>query len=320
MSKFRMGDGESRSVEAPPLPSSRRRAPLRLKGTALGYLFAAPLLFVLAVAILVPAAYNTMVAFFRYNATRDTWRFTGLDNFTGLLASDAFWNSFTVTLVWVLGNVCLQLAAGFWIALALNRIVRFRGAFSAVLLIPWVSSFVVVAILFLWIYHPQLGVLNDLLLKLGLVSRPIAWLSSPELAQVSLILANSWKFFPLVMITLFTGLQDVPGEVLEAAQIDGAGRLQTLWRIVIPLLAPSIATAVLLSTIWAYNSFTLPIIMTAGGPLGSTEIMGLYIYKLAFDSFDFGGAAAASLVLFAQILVLVALYLRFADRELAPAG
>ena len=288
--------------------------------TALGYLFAAPLLFVLAIAILLPAGYNTVVAFFRYNATRDTWRYTGFDNFVELFASDAFWNSFAVTLIWVSGNVALQLVVGFWVALALNRIVRFRGAFSAVLLIPWVSSFVVVAVLFLWIYHPQLGVLNDLLLKLGLVERPVAWLSSPELAQLSLILANSWKFFPLVMITLFTGLQDVPGEVLEAAEIDGASRFQTLVRIVVPLLAPSIATAVLLSTIWGYNSFTLPIIMTAGGPLGSTEIMGLYIYKLAFDAFDFGGAAAASLVLFVQILVVVALYLRFADRELAPSA
>ncbi|BBK41901.1 sugar ABC transporter permease [Allostella vacuolata] len=288
--------------------------------TALGYLFAAPLLFVLAIAILLPAGYNTVVAFFRYNATRDTWRYTGFDNFTALFESDAFWNSFAVTLIWVTGNVALQLVVGFWVALALNRIVRFRGAFSAVLLIPWVSSFVVVAVLFLWIYHPQLGVLNDLLLKLGLVQKPVAWLSSPELAQLSLVLANSWKFFPLVMITLFTGLQDVPGEVLEAAEIDGAGRFQTLVRIVVPLLAPSIATAVLLSTIWGYNSFTLPIIMTAGGPLGSTEIMGLYIYKLAFDAFDFGGAAAASLVLFVQILVVVALYLRFADRELAPSA
>ncbi|BBK32599.1 carbohydrate ABC transporter membrane protein 1 (CUT1 family) [Stella humosa] len=298
----------------------RRRLAIGTGRTALGYLFAAPLLVVLTVAVLLPALYNTGVAFFRYNATRDTWRYNGFDNFVGLFQSDAFWNSFWVTLIWVAGNVGLQLVAGFWIALALNRIVRFRGAFSAVLLIPWVSSFVVVAVLFLWIYHPQLGVLNDLLLKLGLVSKPVAWLSSPELAQVSLIMANSWKFFPLVMITLFTGLQDVPGEVLEAAEIDGAGRFQTLWRIVVPLLAPSIATAVLLSTIWGYNSFTLPIIMTAGGPLGSTEIMGLYIYKLAFDAFDFGGAAAASIVLFVQILAMVALYLRFADRELAPAG
>jgi multiple sugar transport system permease protein len=192
-----------------------------------------------------------------------------------------------------------------------------RGPFSAILLVPWVSSFVVVAVLFLWIYHPQLGVLNDLLLSLGAIERPIGWLASPAAAQVSLILANTWKFFPLVMITLFTGLQDIPRELSESAEIDGASRLQLLRHVIIPLLAPSIATAVLLSTIWAYNTFTLPIIMTAGGPLRSTEVMGLYIYKLAFDAFDFGGAAAASIVLFVQILVVTIVYLRVADRGVA---
>ena len=282
-----------------------------------GYLFATPLLVVLAVAILIPAAYNTMVAFFHYNAMRSTWSFAGIDNFTRLFANDAFWGSFAVTLIWVLGNVTLQLAIGLVVALALNRITRFRGPFSAILLVPWVSSFVVVAVLFLWIYNPQLGVLNDLLLKLHLIDRPIGWLASPTTAQISLILANTWKFFPLVMITLFTGLQDIPRDVGEAASIDGASKLQVLRHVTIPLLAPSIATAVLLSTIWAYNTFTLPIIMTAGGPLRATEVMGLYIYKLAFDAFDFGGAAAASLVLFVQILVVTVLYLRIADRGVA---
>jgi multiple sugar transport system permease protein len=282
-----------------------------------GYMFATPLLAVLAVAILIPAAYNTMVAFFHYNAMRSRWSFAGFDNFTRLFASDAFWGSFTVTLIWVLGNVTLQLAIGLAVALALNRITRFRGPFSAILLVPWVSSFVVVAVLFLWIYNPQLGVLNDLLLKLHVIDRPIGWLASPATAQISLILANTWKFFPLVMITLFTGLQDIPRDVGEAASIDGASKLQILRHVTIPLLAPSIATAVLLSTIWAYNTFTLPIIMTAGGPLRATEVMGLYIYKLAFDAFDFGGAAAASLVLFVQILVVTVLYLRIADRGVA---
>jgi multiple sugar transport system permease protein len=282
-----------------------------------GYMFATPLLAVLAVAILMPAVYNTMVAFFHYNAMRSTWSFAGFDNFTRLFASDAFWGSFTVTLIWVLGNVTLQLAIGLAVALALNRITRFRGPFSAILLVPWVSSFVVVAVLFLWIYNPQLGVLNDLLLKLHVIDRPIGWLASPATAQISLILANTWKFFPLVMITLFTGLQDIPRDVGEAASIDGASKLQILRHVTIPLLAPSIATAVLLSTIWAYNTFTLPIIMTAGGPLRATEVMGLYIYKLAFDAFDFGGAAAASLVLFVQILVVTVFYLRIADRGVA---
>jgi multiple sugar transport system permease protein len=280
-----------------------------------GYLFATPLLVVLAIAVLFPAGHNLGIAFFKHNFMRDTWEFVGLQNFIKLLGSAYFWNSLKVTLIWVIGNVCLQLVIGLAIALALNSIIHFRGLFTGILLIPWISSFVVVAILFLWIYHPQLGVLNDILLRVGLVDTPIAWLASPKLAQMSLILANTWKFFPLVMITLFAGLQDVSLELVEAARVDGANRRQTFKMVVLPTILPAMSTAVLLSTIWAYNSFTLPIIMTGGGPLRATEILGLFIFKQAFDAFDFGAAAAASIILFAQILLVIVLYLRVVERD-----
>jgi multiple sugar transport system permease protein len=279
-----------------------------------GYLFAAPLLAVLALAVLLPALYNLAIAFLEVDLTRSRWSVAGLRNFARLWESEFFWNAFGVTLVWVGGNVALQFVVGLCTALALNSIRRFRGLFTGILLIPWISSFVVVAILFLWIYHPQLGVLNDLLLRVGLIREPVAYLASPRLAQISLILANTWKFTPLVMITLFAGLQDVPREFLEVAAAEGAGPWYAFRRVVVPTILPSISTAILLSTIWAYNSFTLPIIMTAGGPLRATEILGLFIYKLAFDAFDFGAAAACSLVLFVQILIVVVLYLRAIDR------
>jgi multiple sugar transport system permease protein len=293
---------------------------MRASPTLRGYLFATPLVVVLAAAVILPAIYNTGLAFFKYDATRDAWRFVGTQNFTTLLAQDGFWNAVSVTLLWVAGNVALQLVLGLAVALALNAVVSLRAFYSAVVMVPWVSSFVIVAVVFLWLYHPELGVLNDMLMRLGLISQPIAWLASPGMAQFSLILANTWKFFPLVAITLFAGLQTVPRELVEASTIDGANRLQMLRYIVIPLLAPSIATAVLLSAIWAFNAFTLSIIMTGGGPLRATEVMGLYIFKIGFDSFDFGVAAAASLVLFVAILVITMAYLRVADPARGAKG
>ncbi len=280
-----------------------------------GYLFAAPLLVVLAVAVLFPALYNLGIAFCKFDPMSNVWRFSGVQNFAKLGDSPFFWNSFKVTLLWVGGNVSLQLVIGLAIALALNSITRFRGPFTGILLIPWISSFVVVGILFIWIYDPQMGVLNDILMRLGLIEKPVAWLASPQLAQISLIVANTWKFFPLVMITLLAGLQDVSPELLEATQVDGANWLGTFRMVVLPTILPSISTGVLLSTIWAYNSFTLPIVMTGGGPLRATEIFGLHIFKLAFDAFDFGAAAAASLVLFIQILIVILLYLKVVERE-----
>ncbi len=293
---------------------------MRASPTLRGYLFATPLVVVLAAAVILPALYNTGLAFFKYDATRDAWRFVGTQNFTTLLAQDGFWNAVSVTLLWVAGNVALQLVLGLAVALALNAVASLRAFYSAVVMVPWVSSFVIVAVVFLWLYHPELGVLNDMLMRLGLISQPIAWLASPGMAQFSLILANTWKFFPLVAITLFAGLQTVPRELVEASTIDGANRLQMLRYVVIPLLAPSIATAVLLSAIWAFNAFTLSIIMTGGGPLRATEVMGLYIFKIGFDSFDFGVAAAASLVLFVAILVITMAYLRVADPARGAKG
>jgi multiple sugar transport system permease protein len=286
---------------------------MAMRSTLKGYLLATPLIVVLSAAVILPAIYNAALAFWRYDALRDVWRFAGIENFVKLADTPAFWNAFWVTVTWVIGNVSLQLAVGMAVALALNSVKTFRAFYSAVVMVPWVSSFVIVAVVFLWLYHPDLGVLNDLLLKMRAIDAPVAWLASPGLALVSLIVANTWKFFPLVAITLFTGLQAIPREVIESATVDGANRGQTLRHIVIPLLAPSIATAVLLSAIWAFNAFTLSIIMTGGGPLRATEVMGLYIYKVAFDSFDFGMAAAASLVLFVLILVVTLLYLRVAD-------
>jgi multiple sugar transport system permease protein len=291
----------------------RPRLSVQRRQTLRGYLLAAPLLIVLACAVVLPALYNVTLAFFRYDAMRDTWRFAGLSNFTRLLSATEFWNAMWVTGLWLAGNVALQLAIGMMVALALNSVARLRALFNAIVMVPWVSSFVIVGVLFLWLYHPQLGVLNDVLLRLGLVHHPVGWLASPVMAQISLVLANSWKFFPLVTITLFTGLQALSRELTEAAAIDGATRRQIFLLVVVPLLAPSIATAVLLSTIWAFNAFTLPMIMTSGGPLRATEVIGFYIYKVAFDAFDFGAAAAAALLLFALILAITVAYLRVAD-------
>ena len=121
-------------------------------------------------------------------------------------------------------------------------------------------------------------------------------------------------------VGLFSGLQAIPRDLTEASMTDGANHVETLRFVVIPLMAPSIATAVLLSAIWSFNAFTLAIIMTGGGPLRATELMGLYIYKVAFDSFDFGMAAAASLLLFVAILIITTAYLRIADPAHSARG
>jgi multiple sugar transport system permease protein len=289
--------------------------PPRPGGGYRGYVYVLPLLAVLGAVVLYPVAYNTATAFYRYDQVRDSLTFVGLGNFRKLFASGFFWDSFRATLVWVAGNVALQFVVGIGVALALNRVGAARGVLGGLFLVPWISSYVIVAVLWQWVYHPQLGVLNDVLLRARLIDEPIAWLAQPGLAMVSLIVANSWKFFPLMMLTLLAGLQGIPREYLEVAAVEAAGRWQTFRHVIFPSLLPSISAAVLVAMIWAFNGFTLPFIMTGGGPLRSTEILGFYIYKEAFVSYDFGAAAAGSIFLFAQIAVAIAGYLWLVGRE-----
>ena len=282
-----------------------------------GYLFVVPLLVVMLAVVVYPVAYNARVSVFDYNAARNTWTFVGLDNFATVFGSPIFWQSLRTTLAWVAANVGLQFVIGMAVAVALHRIRFGRGFLGGLFLVPWISSFVIVAVLWMWVYHPQLGVLNDILLKVGLIERPIAWLAVPQLAFVSLVVANSWKFFPLVMITLLGGLQSIPSDYYEVAEIEGASKLQSFVRVTLPSMLPSISSAVVVAAIWAFNAFTLPFIMTGGGPLRATEVLGLYIYKQAFTSFDFGAAAAAAIILFLLILLFVVAYLRLV-RDEAP--
>lgn len=279
------------------------------------YLFVLPLLVVMLAVVVYPVLYNARVSVFDYTPVRQTWTFVGLQNFAKVSQSPQFWQSLRVTLLWVAANVGLQFVVGMAVAVALHRIRYARGFLGGLFLVPWISSFVIVAVLWMWLYHPQLGVLNDILLKLGLIDRPVAWLAFPNLAFTSMVVANSWKFFPLVMITLLAGLQAIPSDYYEVAEIEGATRLQAFFQVTVPSLLPSISSAVIVAAIWAFNAFTLPFIMTGGGPLRSTEVLGLYIYKQAFTSFDFGAAAAAAIILFLLILLFVTAYLRLVRDE-----
>jgi len=291
-----------------------RRPRLRLRAWR-GYLFVLPLIAVMLAVVVYPVLYNARVSVFDYRAARDTWTFVGFDNFAKILSSPFFWQSLRTTLAWVAANVGLQFVVGMAVAVALHRIRYGRGFLGGLFLVPWISSFVIVAVLWMWVYHPQLGVLNDVLLKVGLIDRPVPWLAFPNLAFGALVVANSWKFFPLVMITLLAGLQTIPADYYEVAEIEGANPLQAFVQVTLPSMLPSVSSAVVVAAIWAFNAFTLPFIMTGGGPLRATEVLGLYIYKQAFTSFDFGAAAAAAIILFLLILLFVVAYLRLVRDE-----
>ena len=253
-----------------------------------------------------PLYYNVVMSLGRLNLRTRLVEFIGLANFEKLLGTPIFWKIFTQSIVFLVATVGIQLVAGFLVALLLDRCKWGRGVTGALLLVPWVSLFVVVAIVFSFLLHPLYGPLTSLISALGLESFAINLMRDPAQAMTVLILVNAWKFFPFIAVMVLAGLQAVGKDHLEAAIVDGAGYWQQVRHVIIPSLRPVLGSTLILSSAWALNSFTLPWVMTGGGPQRGTELLTIYIYKTGFISLDFGLASAASGVLF-LLVVLVTL-------------
>ncbi len=197
-----------------------------------------------------------------------------------------FLSSLRNTALFTTASVGLETLLGLGIALLLHLRFRGRGLVRALTLLPWALPTAVMALAWAWIFNDSFGVANDLLGRLGLVSRPIAWLSSPGTAMAALVVADVWKTTPFVALIILAGLQGIPGEVLEAARMDGLGAWPRFWHVVLPLLSPSILAAALFRAVQAYGAFDIVYVMTGGGPGGSTETVSLYAFQTYFRYLD----------------------------------
>ncbi len=234
--------------------------------------------------------------------------FIGLANYVSLLADPAFWASLGHSLVWVAAGVSLQFSLGFAAALLLNRRFAWRGLARALIVVPWALPSVIIGLVWTWMLDFNLGVVNTVLQRLGLLAHPIAWLSQPMTAMIAVILALTWQGFPFFAVTLLAGLQGIPREHYEAAAIDGAGAVRSFWHVTLPGLAPVMATALLLRMIWVANSLDLIFIMTGGGPGTATETLPLYAFLKAWTNLDYGYGSALAVVLTVLLLVVVIIY------------
>jgi multiple sugar transport system permease protein len=236
--------------------------------------------------------------------------FTGVANYVRLLHDDTFWLTLRNSFVWVFGSVSLQFVGGFAAALLLHQSFRGRAFVRTITLLPWIVPGVVVALVWEWLYQPNYGVINDLLMRLGWLHERVAWLSDPVLAMPAVIAANVWRGVPFFAIMLLAGLQAIPDELYEAARVDGAGVLQRFLHITLPLLRPIIVVATATRIIWTFNYADLIFVMTSGGPANATQITSTYTLLTAYSTLDFGYAATLSVVLLLIMLVFTILYLR----------
>ncbi len=310
-----------------PSPEATLAAPLarplawrRAREILAGYAYLIPAAVCLAGTVGFPILKAIHMSLYQHVLIRpQEYGFIGLGNYARLLRDDVFWLTLRNSFVWVFGSVSLQFLGGFAAALLLHPAFRGRALVRTITLIPWVIPGVVVALVWEWLYQPNYGVFNDLLLRLGWITERVAWLSDPNLAMPAVIATNVWRGIPFFAVMLLAGLQAIPDHLYEAARVDGAGVVQRFWHLTLPLLRPTIVVATATRTIWTFNYADLIFVMTNGGPANATQITSTYTLLQAYSNLDFGYAATLSVALLLIMLTFTVLYLRVTRGIESPA-
>lgn len=262
-----------------------------------------PTLIFLFVICIYPLIFLIRLAFMRWNLISISGRyFVGLDNFIRIFNDHDFWNSLWVTLIFVLFSVGIQLFLGMFLALILNQDLKGENIFRGLLLLPMLLTPVVTGLMWRFMLHPDYGIWNYLISLLGI--KKIEWLSSTLLALPAIIIVDVWQWTPFTFLILLAGLQSLPREPYEQAQIDGASSWQTFWFMTVPLIKRYILVALLLRLIDALRQYDLIYMMTRGGPINTTETLSWHIYQVGFKFFEFGHASAL-----AWIFLIIAIFI-----------
>lgn len=288
-----------------------------LASGALPYVLLSPAVVATAIIVFYPMAQAIVTSLYQSILwkPRDI-RFIALDNYAALLQDPVFWSSLGRTAIWIGLTVPLQMLLGLVTALLLNQEFRWRGLARSLILIPWALPSVVIGLMWAWIYNPQVGLLNDLLLRLGLLQTAVPWLANPDTSLYAIIAALVWQGFPFFAIMILAGLQTIPASLYEAAEIDGANDWQQFWNITMPGLKGVLVTAVMLRIIWVANSVDVIYVMTGGGPGYATHTLPLYAFKRTYSSMDFGYGSALAVTFSVLLLGAIVLYLRRVGRGL----
>jgi len=284
--------------------AGRKRRHRRNAAEAYGFL--APTLILIVVLMVVPIVMVLGYSFLDNVILNEAPEFVGLDNFIAILSDGAFFNAIANTLIFTLTSVAAHLVLGLTFAMLLNsplidRVSRafFRGLY----ILPWLFTAAVIAVLWRMLLAPN-GVINFLL------NTDIEWLASPQLALTSVTFINIWAGYPFFMVSLLAGLQGIPGDLYEAATVDGANGRQRFFNITLPQLKPIIVSLVLLDLIWTSQQFALIWMTTGGGPINVTEVLSTYTYKLAFSTYDFSLASTSAVLILLMSMVLAFFYVR----------
>lgn len=242
--------------------------------------------------------------------------FAGLQNYIDIFTKDKlFLPSLINSAKWVVSQVSLQLFFGLAVALLLNQKFKARGFVRAVVFVPWAISGVLTSVIWMLMYNEHMGVFNDILMRLGIIDKPVAFLASTTSAFIAVVIAELWRGIPFFAVTLLASLQSIPEDMFEAARVDGASRFQQLIYITLPQLKRTIVLTTLLRSVWEFNNVDLLYNLTGGGPANSTTTYAMYIANTAVNGTNFGYGSALTIVAFVILSVAAGLYLKLSKFE-----
>lgn len=269
-----------------------------------------------------PLLQGIYLGFTDYTLGSGTPHFAGFENYRYLLSDTQFWRSFRIGAIWTVSVTVGEVVLGFMLAMLLNAKLPGQALARVLVLAPWAIPPVIKGLMWRLIYHPEAGLLNTYLIQLGILDRPINWLNDFTYALPAVIIVGIWSSLPTTTIVLLAGLQSIPGELREAAAIDGAASWAQFRHITLPLMQPVVLSISALQFMWNFNAFGLVFILTEGGPAGSTRLPMLFAYE---EAFQFGNLAYSSALGTAMVVVIslvLVFYLRsqYGTNQTTPGG
>jgi len=276
-----------------------------------------PALAVTGLFLFYPLISGLVTSFFDARLGAPVAHFVGLANYYRLSSSSTFTLALRNSCVWIVFVVGISFVVAFITALLLTRKFPGRSLCRGLVVIPWVVPNVVAALSWRWIYEERFGVLNYILVQLGVTPHSINWLGDPFWSFIAVIIVGIWKAIPVMTVILLAGLQSISKELYEAAAIDGASAFQKFRYITLPQMRVTILILLTLETIWNFNTFDIIWVLTRGGPANATHILATLTYQTAFQLFDMGYAAAIGVIMLAILFALTWLYLHVLKEQLA---
>ncbi len=260
-----------------------------------------------------PIVYAIFLSFVKKTAFSPDMTWIGLKNYIWILAEPELWNSLGKSIIFTIGSVSLQIICGLVMALLINRPFKGQSLARSLVILPYLLPTIVVGLVFKWLLNPDYGAINQVLLQWKLIEMPINFFGGLNISMYSIIATTSWQYTSFVVLMILARLQAINPKLYEAARVSGAGSIRCFFDVTLPNLKTTFFLLALLRGIWMFNKFDLIYIITGGGPLKATETLPIYAYRLAFEDFDFGKAAATCTIMFLVLALGSAIYFKLFD-------